>query len=161
MSKKSKHKKAEPQSTIALNKKAKHDFFIEQRFEAGIVLQGWEVKSIRAGRVQLRDSYVKFRGDEVYLIGAHMSPLLSASTHIEPDPIRSRKLLLHKKQIERLVGDVEQKGYTLVCLAMYWKNNHVKCEIALAKGKKQHDVRATSKERDWQRQKERIFKSNT
>lgn len=146
-------------STIALNKKARHDFFIEERFEAGVALEGWEVKSLRAGRVQLKESYVLIKGGEAWLFGAHISPLATASTHIHPDPLRTRKLLLHRKELDTLIGAVERKGFTLVPLALYWKRGRAKLEIGLAKGKKQHDKRATEKERDWQREKQRILKS--
>lgn len=146
-------------STIALNKKARHDFFVEDRFEAGIALQGWEVKSLRAGRVQLKESYVLVKDGEAWLFGMHISPLNTASTHIKPDPARTRKLLLHRRELDRLIGAVERKGYTLVPLAMYWKHGLAKLEIGLAKGKKQHDKRATEKDRDWQREKSRLLKS--
>lgn len=144
-------------NTIALNKKAKHDYFIEQRFEAGVMLQGWEVKSLRAGRGNLTDSYVNIRGGEAWLLNMHISPLLSASTHISPEATRSRKLLLHKKELSKLIGSVERKGYTLVPLAMYWKNGLAKLEIALAKGKKQHDKRDAERDRDWEREKARVM----
>ncbi len=146
-------------STIALNKKARHDFHIEDRFEAGLALQGWEVKSLRDGRAQLKESYVVLKEGEAWLIGCHVSPLPSASTHVKTDPVRSRKLLLNRSELNRLVGLVERKGYTLVPLAMYWKKSRAKLEIGLAKGKKQHDKRASDKDRDWQRQKARILKS--
>lgn len=146
-------------ATIALNKKARHDFFIEERFEAGIALEGWEVKSLRAGRVQLKESYVLVRDGEAWLFGAHISPLPTASTHIHPDAMRTRKLLLHRQELDKLIGAVERRGYTLVPLALYWKRGRAKLEIGLAKGKKQHDKRATEKERDWQREKQRILKS--
>lgn len=146
-----------PNTTIALNKKAKHDYFIEQRFECGIVLQGWEVKSLRAGHGNLSDSYVHIRNGEAWLINAHISPLLSASTHISPETTRSRKLLLHKKELDKLIGSVERKGYTLVPLAMYWKGGKAKVEIALAKGKKEHDKRDATRDRDWQREKARVM----
>lgn len=146
--------------TIALNKKAKHDYFIEERFEAGMVLQGWEVKSLRAGRAQLRDSYVLIKKGEAFLLGCHIMPLASASTHIEPDPIRTRKLLLHKSELKKLIGKVERKGYTLVPLALYLKKGKIKCEIALAKGKKEFDQREVKKKRDWQREREKILKSH-
>ena len=155
---KAKKKKKEPSATIALNKKGKHDYFIEDRIEAGIALEGWEVKSLRAGRVQMRDSYVFFKNGEAFLLGALITPLPTASTHIDPDPQRTRKLLLNRYEINRLIGLVEQKGYTIIATALYWKNNRVKCEIALAKGKKAHDKRATEKDRDWQREKSRIMK---
>lgn len=145
-------------NTIALNKKARHDFHIEDRFEAGLVLDGWEVKSLRDGRAQLKESYVVLKEGEAWLIGCHISPLPSASSHVNADPTRSRKLLLNRSEINRLVGSVERKGYTLVPLALYWKRSRAKLEIGLAKGKKQHDKRAADKDRDWQRQKERILK---
>jgi SsrA-binding protein len=145
-------------STIALNREAKHEYFIEERFEAGMVLQGWEVKSLRAGRLNLKDSYVLVKGGELWLLGAHISPLPTASTHINPDPTRTRKLLMHKEEINRLIGSVERKGFTVVPLAMYWKQGRAKVEIALVKGKQEHDKRATLKEREWQRDKARILK---
>jgi len=147
------------QNTIALNKKATHDFFIEERFEAGLALEGWEVKSLRAGRVQLRDSYVILKNREAWLLGCHITPLPTASTHINPDTVRTRKLLLHQSELNKLYGSVERKGYTIVPLALYWKHGLAKCEIGLAKGKKEYDKRATIKEREWNRQKERILKS--
>jgi len=143
--------------TIALNKKARHDFLIEERFEAGLALEGWEVKSARAGKVQLVDAYVIIKKGEAWLIGALISPLLTASTHIHPDPTRTRKLLLHRHELSKLIGAVERKGYALIPLAMYWKNGRVKLEVGLAKGKKEHDKRAADKERDWQREKQRIL----
>lgn len=145
-------------TTIAVNRKAHHEFFIEDRFEAGVMLEGWEVKSLRAGRIQLDQGYVLLKDGTAWLFGALITPLQTVSTHITPDPQRSRKLLLHKKEINKLIGSVERKGYTVVPLNLYWKNNRVKLEIGLAKGKKLHDKRATEKERDWQRQKERLFK---
>jgi SsrA-binding protein len=151
-------KKGSGGSTIALNKKAKHDYFIEERYECGVSLQGWEVKSLRAGRLQLNESYVTIKESEAFLFGAHITPLPTASTHIHPDPVRTRKLLLHRRELDKLIGMVERKGYTLVPLAMYWKRGIAKVEIGLAKGKKQHDKRATEKDRDWQRDKERMFK---
>ena len=135
------------------------NIILNQKYEAGIVLQGWEVKSIRAGRVNLQESYVTFRHGEAWLLGAHISPLASASTHVDADPLRTRKLLLHKKELNTLYGNIERKGFTLVPLAMYWKQGRIKIEIALAKGKKLHDKRASSKERDWKRDKERIMKN--
>lgn len=146
------------QSTIALNRQAGFEYFIEERFEAGIVLEGWEVKSLRAGRVNLKESYVLIKDAELWLFGAHISPLPTASTHIKPDPLRTRKLLLHKQQIKRLIGQVERKGYTLVPTAMYWKNGRAKLEIALARGKQLHDKRASIKEREWERDRARILK---
>lgn len=146
-------------STIALNKKAGHDYYIEQRLESGLVLEGWEVKSLRAGRIQLKEGYIKILHGEGYLIGAHISPLPTASTHITPDPTRTRKLLLNRHELNRLIGQTERAGYTLVPTAMYWKRGRAKLEIGLAKGKKQHDKRASEKDRDWQRDKERLFKT--
>ncbi|MBI2800563.1 MAG: SsrA-binding protein SmpB [Gammaproteobacteria bacterium] len=146
-------------SSIAQNKKAYHDYFIEQRFEAGLVLEGWEVKSLRAGKVQIRDSYVLLKNGEAFLFGSLINPLPSASTHITTDAQRTRKLLLHSIEIDRLIGAIERKGYTAVALALYWKKGRAKCEIGLAKGKKQHDKRETEKERDWQRDKLRILKN--
>jgi SsrA-binding protein len=145
-------------STIALNKKAGHDYHIEQRYEAGLALEGWEVKSLRAGRVQLKEGYVKILHGEAFLLGAHVSPLPTASTHVSPDPARNRKLLLQRSEINRLIGLTERAGYTLVPTAMYWKHGRAKLEIGLAKGKKLHDKRASAKDRDWQREKERLFK---
>lgn len=145
-------------STIARNKKARHDFFIEEKYEAGLVLEGWEVKSLREGRVQISDSYVVIKKNEAWLLGALITPLLSASTHIHPDPTRTRKLLLNRRELDKLIGAVERKGYTLVPLAMFWKRGRAKLEIGTAKGKKQHDKRATEKDRDWNRQKQRIMK---
>jgi SsrA-binding protein len=153
-----KKSKAAAGGTIALNKKARHDFLIEERFEAGLALEGWEVKSARAGKVQLVDAYVIIKKGEAWLIGALISPLLTASTHIHPDPTRTRKLLLHRHELSKLIGAVERKGYALIPLAMYWKNSRVKLEIGLAKGKKEHDKRASDKERDWQREKQRILR---
>jgi len=144
--------------TIALNKKARHDYFIDERYEAGLALQGWEVKALRAGRVQLKEGYVLLKDGEAYLFGSHISPLSTTSTHVIADPTRSRKLLLHRTQIDALVGAVERKGYTLVPLALYWKNGKAKLEIGLARGKKQHDKRADSRDRDWQREKSRLMK---
>lgn len=156
-------KKKKPErggSTIALNKKAGHDYHIEQRYEAGLSLEGWEVKSLRAGRVQLKESYVKVLHGEAFLIGAHVSALPTASTHISPDPVRTRKLLLKRQELNRLVGLTERAGYTLVPTAMYWKRGKAKLEVGLAKGKKLHDKRETEKDRDWQREKERLFKKH-
>lgn len=154
---------AKPQKTnnnIVTNRKAHHDYFIEERYEAGLVLQGWEVKSLRSGKVQLDQGYVVVRGGEAFLFGALITPLPTVSTHIEPDPQRTRKLLLNHRELNKLIGSVERKGYTLVPLNLYWKNNRVKLEVGLAKGKKLHDKRATEKERDWQRQKQRLLKSS-
>jgi SsrA-binding protein len=144
--------------SIAQNKKAFHEYFIEQRFEAGMALEGWEVKAIRAGRSQLKEAYVIVRNEELYLIGAHVSPLPTASTHITPDPVRTRKLLLHAEEIRRLIGAVQQAGYTLVPLDLHYTRGRIKLEIGLAKGKKQHDKRESSKARDWQREKQRLLK---
>ena len=147
-------------STIALNKKARHDFFIEERIEAGLSLQGWEVKSLRAGKINLTEAYVVVKGNEAFLFGANISPLPTASTHVNPDPTRTRKLLMHREELNRLIGLVERKGFTLVPTAMYWKRGRAKLEIGLAKGKKLHDKRATSRDRDWSRQKQRIVREN-
>jgi SsrA-binding protein len=146
--------------SIVDNKKAFHDYFIEERFEAGMVLQGWEVKSIRAGRVQLKEAYVIVRSGEVFLFGAHISALPTASTHINPDPVRTRKLLLNAEEIKTLIGKVERAGYTMVPLNLHYAKGRVKCEIGLAKGKKQHDKRDTEKQRDWQREQQAIMKQN-
>ncbi len=151
-------KQQKTNSQIATNRKAHHDYFIEERFEAGLVLQGWEVKSLRAGKVQLDQGYVLVKGGEAFLFGALITPLQTASTHIDPEQQRTRKLLLKKKELNKLIGNVERKGYTLVPLNLYWKSNRVKLEIGLAKGKKLHDKRATEKERDWQRQKQRLLR---
>lgn len=145
-------------ATIALNRKARFDYVIEQEFEAGVALQGWEVKSLRDGRAQLKESYVIIMGGELFLIGAHLSPLNSTSSHIHADPTRRRKLLLHKKEIGKLIGAREQAGYTIVPLSLYWKRGRVKAKIALAKGKKQHDKRHAIKQREWDRDRERLFK---
>ncbi len=157
---KQKAKKKAPSNTIALNKKAKHDYLIEERFEAGLVLEGWEVKSLREGRTQLKEGYVFVKNGEVWLSGVHISPLLSASTHIDPHPLRVRKLLLNAGEISKLIGLTERKGYTLIPLALYWKKGRAKLEIGLGKGKKTHDKRADSKEKDWQRDKQRILKAH-
>ena len=154
-------KKSKPKrngQTIGLNRKAKHDFFIEATFEAGMALQGWEVKSLRAGNIQLKESYVLIKDGEAWLFGAHISPLNTASTHVNPDPIRTRKLLLHRQELNKLIGHVERRGYTLIPTALYWKKGLAKLEIGLAKGKKQYDKRASDKDRDWQRDKQRILK---
>jgi SsrA-binding protein len=146
--------------SIIDNKKAFHDYFIEERFEAGMVLQGWEVKSIRAGRAQLKEAYVIVRSGEVFLFGAHISPLPTASTHITPDPVRTRKLLLNGDEIKKLIGKVERAGYTLVPLNLHYTKGRIKSEIGLAKGKKQHDKRESEKQRDWQREQQAILKQN-
>jgi SsrA-binding protein len=144
--------------TIADNRKARHEYFIEGTYEAGLALQGWEVKSLRAGRVQLKEAYVFLKNTEAYLFGAHISALPTASTHVIPDPIRTRKLLLNRAELHGLVGAVDRKGYTLVPLDMYWKNGRAKLKVGLAKGKQAHDKRETSKDRDWQREKSRLLK---
>lgn len=146
-------------NTIVLNKKAKFDYFIEERFEAGIALEGWEVKSLRAGKIQIRDSYILLKDNEAFLFGALITPLPTVSTHIHPDPQRNRKLLLHRKELDKLKGAVERKGYALVPTVMYWKAGRVKVEIGLAHGKKTHDKRETEKRRDWQRQQQRLLKN--
>lgn len=146
-------------NTIAQNKKARFEFFIEDTFEAGIVLQGWEVKSLRAGKAQLSDSYVLIRDGEAWLANALITPLKTASTHIVPAPQRDRKLLLNRAELNKLIGSVERKGYTLVPLTMYWIRGNAKLKVALAKGKQTHDKRASTKDRDWQRDKARLFKN--
>ena len=148
--------KTSPNRTIAVNRKATHDYFIEQRFEGGLVLEGWEVKSLRAGRAQLKDSYIVITRNEAWLINTHFSPLSTVSTHFEPEPERSRKLLLHRKELEILIGATKREGYTLVPLSLYWKHNRAKVEFGLAKGKKQHDKRESTKTRDWEREKQRL-----
>ena len=153
-----KTQKAKGTGAIALNRKARHDFFIEQTFEAGLALEGWEIKSIRAGRINLGDSYVIIHQGEAWLYGCHISPLLSASTHVNPNPTRNRKLLLHRYELDKLIGNVERKGYALTCTALYWNCGRAKAEIGLAKGKKQHDKRETEKNRDWNRDKQRIMR---
>ena len=147
-----------PSNTIAQNKKARFDFFIEKEYEAGLSLMGWEVKSLRDGRAQLKESYVLIERGELFLYGAHFSPLTSASTHVKTDPVRMRKLLLNRREIDQLIGSVERQGYTIAPLALYWSRGRVKLKIGLAKGKKQHDKRETIKERDWKRQQQRILK---
>lgn len=145
--------------SIAQNKKAFHDYFIEEKYEAGIVLEGWEVKAIREGRVQLKEAYVIIRNGELFLIGSHISPLNTASTHINPDSVRTRKLLLQAEQIRRLIGKVERAGYTLMPLDMHYKSGRIKLEIGLAKGKKQHDKRESEKSKEWERTKQRLLRS--
>ncbi|MDO8890256.1 MAG: SsrA-binding protein SmpB [Sulfurimicrobium sp.] len=145
--------------SIAQNKKAFHDFFIEEKYETGMVLEGWEVKAIRAGRANLKESYVIIRSGEIFLIGCHISPLPTASTHVHPDPVRTRKLLLHAEEIYKLIGKVERAGYTLVPLDMHYSKGRIKLEIGLAKGKKQHDKRDTEKDREWQREKDQVMKT--
>jgi SsrA-binding protein len=150
----------EGNALIAENRKARYDYFIEERLEAGISLTGWEVKSLRAGRAQLTESYVVVSHGEVFLVGSHITPLLSASTHVTATPTRQRKLLLKRAEIDRLVGAVERDGYTLIPLELYWKSGRAKLKIGLAKGKKQHDKRANEKERDWQRDKARVLRAH-
>ena len=145
--------------SIADNRKAFHDYFIEERFEAGLVLEGWEVKAIRAGRAQIKEAYVMVRGAEAFIIGMHVSPLPTASTHVRPDPTRTRKLLLHAAELAKLIGKVERSGYTLVPLNLHFAKGRIKAEIGLAKGKKQHDKREAEKERDWQREKQRLLRA--
>jgi SsrA-binding protein len=154
----SKQKKAAPAS-IAKNRKAWHDYSIEQKYEAGIALHGWEVKSLRAGRAQLKEGYVILDGGEAFLVGAHISPLTSASTHVQPDPTRARKLLLHREELNKLIGAVERRGYTLIPLSLYWKHGRAKIEVALAKGKQAHDKRADIKSRESDREIARALKS--
>ncbi|MGA0024687.1 MAG: SsrA-binding protein SmpB [Burkholderiales bacterium] len=145
--------------SIVQNKKAFHDYFIEQRFEAGIALEGWEVKAIRSGRSQLKEAYVIVSNSELFLIGCHISPLPTASTHVQPDPVRTRKLLLHAEEITRLIGSVERAGYTLVPLDFHFAKGRIKLEIGLAKGKKQHDKRATEKDKEWRREQQRLLRA--
>ena len=154
------NKKTTGTSLIALNKKARHDYFIEDTYEAGLALEGWEVKALREGHIQLKESYVLLKEGEAWLFGAHISPLATASTHIHPDPTRTRKLLLHRGEIDKLVGAVERQGYTLMPLSVFWKRGRAKLEIGLAKGKKQHDKREAEKDRDWQREKQRLLKTH-
>jgi SsrA-binding protein len=153
----SKSKDAAP-PPIALNKRARHEYFIEENLEAGMALQGWEVKSLRAGKAQITEGYVLVKNGEAWLIGAHIAPLKTTSTHVVADPTRTRKLLLHRREIDRLLGAVERKGHTIVPLKLYWQRGKVKLEIGLAKGKQSHDKRATEKDRDWQRQKQRLLR---
>jgi len=144
--------------SIVQNKKAFHDYFVEERFEAGMVLEGWEVKSIRAGHVQLKEAYVVVKGAEIYLIGCHVTPLTAASTHVQADPTRTRKLLLHGEEIRKLIGKVERAGYTLIPLDLHYTRGRVKLEVGLAKGKKQHDKREAEKEKDWKREQQRLMR---
>jgi SsrA-binding protein len=153
-------KEKKEQSSIAQNKKARFDYFIEDRLEAGLALQGWEVKSMRAGKAQLTDSFVIFRDGEAWLLGSHVTPLNTVSTHVVAEPKRTRKLLMNRREIDRLIGLVERKGYTLIALELYWSKNRVKVSVGLAKGKKQHDKRDTEKDRDWKRDKARALKSH-
>ncbi|MBS0432576.1 MAG: SsrA-binding protein SmpB [Proteobacteria bacterium] len=156
---KKKDKDGKGSATIALNKRARHEYHIDERFEAGIALQGWEVKSLREGRINLSEAYALVKDGEIHLFGASIPPLLSTSTHVVAEDRRTRKLLLHREEIDKLIGAVERKGMTLVPTAMYWKNNRVKLEIGLALGKQLHDKRAASKERDWQREKQRAMRA--
>ena len=157
---KSKDKDNKGGGTIALNKRARFEYHIDQRFEAGVALQGWELKALRAGRINFGDSYAVVLKNEIFLVGTSIPPLISASTHVIAEDRRTRKLLLHRKEIDQLVGAVERKGYTLVPTAMYWKGNKVKAELALAKGKQSHDKRAASKDRDWEREKSRVMRQH-
>ena len=150
--------KKQSDATIALNRKASFDYFIEDEYEAGIILEGWEVKSLRAGKINLSDSHVIIKHGEAFLLGAQIQPLITASTHTIPDPIRTRKLLLNKRELNHLIGSVERKGYTIIPRSLYWKKNRVKIKIALAKGKKEHDKRDSIKDREWQRDRSRIMK---
>ncbi len=154
----SRKSKDDASDVIALNKRARHEYFIEENFEAGMALQGWEVKSMRAGKAQITEGYVIIKNGEAWLIGAHVSPLRTTSTHVVADPTRTRKLLLHRRDLDRLIGAVERKGQTVVPLKLYWKNGKAKLEIGLAKGKQAHDKRATEKDRDWQRDKARLMR---
>ena len=158
MSKKADKDKTNAGGTIALNKRARHEYHFEERFEAGLALQGWEVKAIRAGRANITEAYALVREGELFLFGAQITPLIQASTHVVADDRRNRKLLLHKNEIDELIGRVQRDGYTLVPTALYWKGNKVKAEIALAKGKQSHDKREVSKERDWARDKQRLMR---
>jgi len=153
-----KSSKDEGRALIAENRRARHDYFIEERHEAGIALMGWEVKSMRAGKAQVAEAYVVIRGSEIWLVGAHITPLSSASTHVITDPVRPRKLLMNRAEIDKLIGEVERDGYTIVPLELYWKAGRAKARIGLAKGKKQHDKRASEKDRDWQRDKARVMR---
>ncbi|MDR2013830.1 MAG: SsrA-binding protein SmpB [Rhodanobacter sp.] len=146
-------------ATIALNKRARHEYHIDQHYEAGIALQGWEVKSLRAGRANLSDAYAIVKGGEIFLFGASIVPLICASTHVVADDRRTRKLLLHREEIHKLIGAIERKGHTLIPLAMYWKNNRVKLDLGVARGKQEHDKRDTEKERDWNREKQRVMRA--
>jgi SsrA-binding protein len=155
-----KSKKSTQDQTIAQNRRAGYDYFIESRYEAGLMLQGWEVKSLRAGKAQLTDSYVIFKDGEAFVIGVHITPLKTVSTHFIPDATRTRKLLLHRSEIDKMSGLVDRQGYTIVALFLYWKGQHAKCQLGLARGKQQHDKRAATKDRDWQREKANLFKKS-
>ena len=148
-----------PSATIALNKRARHDYFLEERLEAGLVLEGWEVKSLRAGKGRITEAYVLMKDGEAFLLGGHIQPLDSASTHVHVDPTRTRKLLLHERELSHLIGATEQKGYTIIPLAMYWKRGKAKLEIALAKGKAKYDKRQSKKEQDWNRRKGQLLRT--
>jgi len=150
--------KAKGGGTIALNKRARHEYHLEERFEAGLALQGWELTSIRAGRANITEAYAVIRGGELFLFGAQVTPLISASSHVATDPMRTRKLLLHRREIDQLIGKVEREGYTLVPTALYWKGNKVKAELALARGKQKHDKRDAERTRDWDREKQRLMR---
>ena len=158
MTKKNAKDKANGGGTIALNKRARHEYHLDERHEAGLALQGWELKSIRAGRANITEAYAVIRDGELFLFGAQMTPLISASTHVVADERRTRKLLLHKREIDILIGKVQRDGYTLIPTALYWKGNKVKAELALARGKQTHDKREASKERDWNREKQRLLR---
>ena len=158
--KKNKDKGKAAGGTIALNKRARHDYALEERFEAGLALQGWELKSIRAGRANIGESYAVVRGGEMFLFGAQMTPLISASTHVVTEERRTRKLLMHRREIDNLIGRIQRDGYTVVPTALYWKGNKVKIELALAKGKQTHDKRQADKDRDWNREKQRVMRRN-
>lgn len=152
-------KKASGGNVIAANRRARFDYQLEDRLEAGLALEGWEVKSLRSGRAQITEGYVTFRGGEAFLQGAHFSPLPSASTHVQPDPVRARRLLLHRREIDRLAGAVQREGYTVVPLDLHWSRGRAKLAIATAKGKRRTDKRASDRDRDWQRERERLMKS--
>ena len=158
MAGKNKKKKTNQGNSIAQNRRARHDYYIEDRFEAGLVLEGWEVKSLRDGRAQLQDSYINLIKGEAWLVGMHVSPLLTASTHVSPENTRPRKLLLNRNELNKLIGAVDRKGYTLMPLSLYWVKGRAKAEIATAKGKQQHDKRSTEKDRDWARDKARVMR---
>ena len=153
-------KKTTHSNSVAENRKARHEYHIEANYEAGVAFEGWEIKSIRAGRIQLADSYVIVKHGEVWLIGTHITPLPTASTHISPDPLRTRKLLLHRGEINKLIGAVERKGYTLIPLSLYWKKNHLKLNFGLAKGKKAHDKREDAKTKSWSKEKQKLLKTS-
>jgi len=160
MSRAKRKNKTSSDRLIAVNRKARHEYQVEKTYEAGLALQGWEVKSLRAGKAQIVDAYVTIRNGEAWMLGGNIPPLPSASTHVEADPQRTRKLLLHRSEIDSLIGATERRGYTLIPLRLYWERGRAKLEIGLAKGKKLHDKRAAEKERDWQRQKRRILKEH-